>query len=336
MALQTIQEIFHVAFGYMASKALFTGLHLGVFDALSAGPKQLQALVAETGAEERGLMTLLTALSAVGLLERTEEGWINAPASRTHLVSGAPADLGDYFRHQIDQQMYPFMHHLTQILKGQRDTVPFRDYEEWFGNAGEARLYSESQHTASRGLGALAASKVDLADCRKLLDVGGGSGAFSIGLCQIYAQLGVTILDFPNVIEVAREFVAKEGLESRFGFVAGNALETDWPEKRDVVLLSYISGSVSEEGVAELYRGAHGALVPGGIVVIHDFMVDDDRQGPPLTAIWALQHTTFTPDAVSLTPGLVRGLLDASGFAEISVEEFVPGMTRLVHARKRD
>jgi hypothetical protein len=309
--LQNIEQIFHVAFGYMASKALFAGLHLGVFDALAEGPKDLEALVAETEVDERGLLTLLTALTSLGLLEKTDAGWRNAPATELHLVRGAPGDFGDYLRYQIDRQMYPFMHNLPDVLKGRRDTVPFEDYETWFRDSGEAQLYSESQHAASKGLGALAAAQVDLSGCRKLLDVGGGSGAVSIGLCQLHPELSSTILDFPNVVEVGRKFAAQAGLESRIDFVTGNALKTDWP-----------------------YRRAHRALVPGGIVLVHDFMVDDDRRGPPLTAIWALQHLTFTPGAVSLTTGFVTSRLEEAGFGGVSINGFVPGMTRLAQARK--
>ncbi|UCE85975.1 MAG: methyltransferase, partial [Deltaproteobacteria bacterium] len=189
-------------------------------------------------------------------------------------------------------------------------------------------------HAASRTLGALAAARVDLSGRRSLLDVGGGSGAFSIGLCQIHPQLSATILDFPNVVPVGRRFVAQAGLEARIDFAAGDALTTEWPRGKDVVLFSYISGSVSAEGVAELYRRAHAALVPGGIALVHDFMVDDDRKGPPLTAIWALQHLVFTPGAVSLTPGFVTSTLEDAGFAEVSIHGFVPGMTRLALAHK--
>jgi SAM-dependent methyltransferase len=329
--LETLEEIFHVAFGYMASKALFAAVHLGIFDALEGGEKDLETLVGETGAERRGLLTLLTALTSVGLLQKTASGWANGPAAQAHLVGGGFAH---YVQNQIDQQMYPFMHHLTDVLRGNRDTVPFEDYEKWFKDPEEARLYSESQHSASQMLGMMAASMVDLSERRRILDVGGGTGAFSIGLCQIHPELSATILDFPNVIEVAKEFVARAGLESRFDYVEGNALKTDWPGGQDVVLFSYVSGSVSAEGVEELYRRAARALVPGGVVLIHDFMVDDDGTGPPLTALWALQHATFTPDAVALTPVFVAGLLEKAGFDDLEVKNFVPGMTRLVHARK--
>jgi hypothetical protein len=69
-------------------------------------------------------------------------------------------------------------------------------------------------------------------------------------------------------------------------------------------------------------------------VLVHDFLVDDDRSGPPLAALWAFQHAAFTPGGVALTPGFIRGLLQESGFEEISFEPFVPGMTKLVRARR--
>jgi SAM-dependent methyltransferase len=321
----------------MASKALFAGAHLRIFDALADGPRSLKELAAETGADERGLSTLLTALVSTGLLEKldgAQEGFRNAPASQVMLVSGADGSFADYCRDQVDRQMYPFLHNLHDVLRGRRDTVPFQDYASWFADAGEASLYSESQHAASVPAAALLSALVDLSECRKLLDVGGGSGAFAITLCRKNPELSATILDFPNVLEVGRRFAADAGLAERIGFVAGNALEVDWPDGQDAVLFSYVSGSVSAESVAELYRRAHGALRPGGQVLIHDFMVDDDRSGPPLPALWALQHFAFTPGGVALTPGFVSGLLEEAGFEEASVAAFVPGMTRLARARK--
>jgi len=335
--LETPEQVFDIAFGYMASKALFAATHLRIFDELAAGPKSLEELAKATRAEERGLSTLLTALVSVGLLEpvgETGDGFRNAPASQAMLVSGPEGSFADYCRNQIDRQMYPFLHNIADVLRGRRDTVPFEDYEAWFGDAAEASLYSESQHEASLPAAALLAAVTDLSGCRRLLDVGGGSGAFSITLCRRYPELSATVLDFPNVVEVGRRFVTEAGLEERIGFIAGNALEVDWPGGQDVVLFSYVSGSVAAEGVRELYRRAHQALRPGGIVLVHDFMVDDDLSGPRLPALWAFQHAAFTPGGIALTPAFVTECLHESGFEEISVAPFIPGMTRLARGRR--
>jgi SAM-dependent methyltransferase len=341
--LKTPEEIFEVAFAYMKSKALFAGLHLGVFDALADGPKSLSVLHETTGAQKRGLVTLLTALTALGLIERVDEGgessegegrFANAPASQAMLVASAGGDFGDYCRNQVDRQMYPFLHNLDDVLRGRHDTVPFRDYETWFRDPAEATLYSESQHSASLPAAAVLGTLVDLSGARRLVDVGGGSGAFSITLCQQHPELTATIIDFPSVADVGRRYVADAGLEDRIEFVCGSALDVDWPTAQDVVLFSYVSGSVSAEGVHELYRRAHHALEPGGRVLVHDFMVDDDRQGPLLPALWALQHSAFTPGGVSLTPGFVTGALVDAGLEVLDVLPFIPGMTRLALARK--
>lgn len=336
--IESPEEVFRIAFGYMASKALFAGVQLGVFDALDDAPKTLAELVQKTGAQERGLTTLLTALVAVGLLEKStgdEATYSNAPGTRAMLVSRPEGSFADYCRDQVDRQMYPYLHHLSDVLRGRHDTVPFADYETWFGDRNEATLYSRSQHSASLPAAGLLGAMVDLSACRRLLDVGGGSGAFSITLCQQYPELSATIVDFPNVATVGRRFVRQAGLDERVAFVEGNALDVDWPGDQDVVLFSYVSGSVSAEGVAELYARAQRALQPGGRVLIHDFLVDDDRDGPLLPALWALQHCAFTPGGVSLTPAFVTRLLEESGFEDVRVGSFIPGMTRLVQARRR-
>lgn len=336
--LETAEQVFEVAFGYMASKALFAAAHLRIFDELAEGTKSLEELAKATGAEERALSTLLTALVSVGLLEPVGEagrGFRNAPASQVMLVSSPKGSFADYCRNQIDRQMYPFLHNIADVLRGRRDTVPFEDYEAWFGDVAEASLYSESQHEASLPAAAFLASVTDLSGCRHLLDVGGGSGAFSITLCRRYPELSATVLDFPNVVEVGRRFVAEAGLEDRIDFVAGNALEVDWPGGQDAVLFSYVSGSVAAEGVRELYRHAHQALCPGGIVLVHDFMVDDDLRGPRLPALWAFQHAAFTPGGIALTPAFVTECLRENGFEEVSVSPFIPGMTRLARGRRR-
>jgi predicted O-methyltransferase YrrM len=250
------------------------------------------------------------------------------------LVSGPEGGFGEYCRNQLDRQMYPFLHNISDVLQGRRDTVPFEDYEAWFGVAEEASLYSESQHAISLPAAALLDALVDLSSAKRLLDIGGGSGAFSITLCGAHPGLSATVIDFPNVVEVGRRFAEEAGLESRIAFIGANALEVEWPKGQDAVLFSYVSGSVAAEGVAEFYRRAYRSLDPGGIVLVHDFMVDDDRSGPLLPALWALQHAAFTPGGVSLTLGFVSGLLSDAGFVDVSVGPFVPGMTRLGRGRK--
>ena len=101
------------------------------------------------------------------------------------------------------------------------------------------------------------------------------------------------------------------------------------------MLCSYVSGSVPEASLADVYANARAALRAGGVLVVHDFMVDDALDGPAPAALWALQHVTVAPDALGLSPAAVAAKLYAAGFADVgAAAPLVAGMTRVVVAAK--
>lgn len=331
--IESAEDISVLAFGFMASKALFAALHVDVFGALAGAPKTAAELAEATGVPEHRIETLVTALVSVGLLVRDGGRIANSKAGETYLVRDSDQYFGDYLRFQIDRQMYPFMENLDKVLVGELDEVEFASYSEWMADRQHAELFSRSQHSGSLGPGAVLAKRMNLGDGPlSLLDVGGGSGAFSIMFAKRYPALKATVLDFPNVIEVGRHFVAEEGLQDRVAFLAGDGTNANWPTGQDVVLMSYLFSGVPGEAIPKLCADAHRVTRPGGRIAIHDFMVDDAQSGPPLAALWQLQHMVYTPDGVGLTPGHVREVLTEAGYVDLKEYELIPGMTRVVEA----
>lgn len=328
--IDTAEDISRLAFGYMASKALFSALHLDLFQRLTDGPKAAETLAEETGTRLEALRTLMTALSVSGLVTFEDGTYANAPAADIFLVPGQPYYFGDYLRYQIDRQMFPVMQHLNEVLDGEYDRAFFSDYEGLMADEEEARLFSDSQHAGSVGPARTLNRKVDLTAAESLLDIGGGSGAFAITLCQENPGLSATVLDFPNVAPVAQRFIDEAALSDRVAFQGGNALTEPWPEGQDAVLMSYLLSGVGGEHLDDLLSGALRVLKPGGVLMIHDFIIDDDRHGPYLTALWQLQHLVFTPGAKSLAPGDIRPGMEAAGFTNIKVDALIPGMTKLI------
>ena len=161
-----------------------------------------------------------------------------------------------------------------------------QDYQDWFSDPKEAEVYTDSQHSGSIGPARTLLNIADLSQAKTMLDVGGGSGAWSITLANANPQLNSAVLDFPNVCTVGRHKVAEAGLESQVSFIEGNCLTTEWPEGQDIILMSYLSSSVSGDDLPELYQRAYDCLNPGGQLIVHDFMCEDDRKGPPLAALW--------------------------------------------------
>ena len=337
--IESAEDISVLAFGFMASKALFAALHVDVFGALSDGPKTSAELAAATKVPARRVETLVTALISVGLLVRDGDRIANAPASENYLVRDNPNYFGDYLRFQIDRQMYPFMENLDKVLIGEMAEVEFGSYADWMADRKQAELFSRSQHSGSLGPGAVLAKRLMndgalASDAATMLDVGGGSGAFSIMFCKRFEALHATVLDFPNVIDVGKAFVAEEGMSDRIDFVAGDGTNANWPTDQDFVLMSYLFSGVPGEAIPKLCADAYRVLKPGGLVAVHDFMVGDDRVGPPLAALWQLQHMVYTPDGVGMTPGFVRQALADAGFTVQLDDDLIPGMTRVITGRK--
>jgi 2-hydroxy-4-(methylsulfanyl)butanoate S-methyltransferase len=326
-----VREISSIAYGFMASKVLFASLNVGLFDHLAEGPRSLEELRSATGIAENRLVTLLTACTSLGLIALERDRYVNAPASAQYLVSASPSYFGDYFRFQIDRQVYPLMSRLDEALRG---NAPSSLYDA-MQDPEEAAFFTRAQHAGSLGPASVLARQVDLSGARTLLDVAGGSGAFSLTLCRRFPGLRATILDFPHVLDTAKRYIEAAGMSDRIELLAGNALEVAWPSGQDVVLQSYLLSAVSGEAIPELFARARQALRPGGRLLVHDFFVDDDRTGPRGAALWFTSFL-FNPEAVSLTPRAIRNALERAGLEGIEVVEVVPGLTRMAMAKKPD
>jgi 2-hydroxy-4-(methylsulfanyl)butanoate S-methyltransferase len=326
--LTDVRDISRIAYGFIASKALFAALELDLFSRLLE-PKSIDALARESGVPARRVQTLLATLTALGLIVRDGDRFHNSPASERYLTRGSPASFGEYYRLQVNRQLYPALEHLDAGLAGDASNLSV-DQEGLLSDPAEAEIFSVAQHAASLGPAIRLATTIDLQGSRTLLDVAGGSGAFSITLCRHYPELAATIVDFPNVIEVARRFVADAGLSERIDLTGGNALDTDWPGNQDVVLMSYLLSAVKEDDVPTLLASAYRSLRPGGLLIVHDFMLDDDEQGPALAAQWFLLGLALQPDAGSFSAATLSVLLAEQGFTGVSSQTLIPQITKIV------
>ncbi len=329
--LADVSEIARIAYGFMASKTLFAALNLGVFDYLQDAAQTLAKLSEETGRPANLLEALLAACTTLGLIEFDGTTYSNAPATQRYLVRSARAYFGDYYRFQIDRQFYPNLIELDRALAGDDVAGP---YTGGFSNSVRAKDFTRGQHSGSLGPAHVLARQVDLRRFEYLLDIGGGSGAFSIMLCKRFKHLSATIVDFPNVLKVARRFVSEANLAKRINFVSATDEIADLPTRFDVVLMSYLCSAVGNAGTKNMISRAFDAMRPGGRLLIHDFMVGDHGQGPRLAALWSLAMVMGNPDAHVLRPGQLRASLEEEGFTGVKVRPLVPDTTSLIEATR--
>jgi hypothetical protein len=329
--IDDVRDISAITYGFMASKALFAALDFDLFTRIEQGVASSAALATETGIAENLMVTLLTALKSVGLIAEREGRFSNAPATSRFLVAGAPGDFRDYVRRVNGAFGYESFRHLSAALRGER-IFPYEGlvYSSGIGGA----QFSSAQHSGSLGPARLMSKRVDLSDRKQLLDVGGGSGAYTLAFCAANPRLKATILDFPQTIETAKTYARQSGLGDRIAHLAGNAIITDWPKGHDVVLMSYVWSAVGGDDIAVLARRAFDVLPPGGLVLVHDFMVENSREQPPFAAWYLLGSVFDNPNAVCLTPAYVQDALRQAGFKIEGTEVMLAGITMLTKALK--
>ncbi len=333
-ALTDVRQISHIAYGFLLSKALFGALNIELFDHLAKGSRTIEELVESTDVAENRLATLLAALVSVGLVTRDGIGYSNSPAAQRYLVTDAPAYFGDYYRFQIDRQIYPYMTSLDAGLAGDEASLAHQSMSGWLSSKESAEDFSRGQHAGSSGPALLMAKSIDLAGASRLLDVAGGTGTYSIAFCQKYPNLAATIIDFPSVVEVAKQFVSDAGMVDRIRLVGGDALKTDWPPEQDVVLMSYLLSAVGGADIPKLFEQAWAALRPGGRLIVHDFMLHDDRTGPVAAAAFFLAYIPLRTDPVSFTAAELKPQIEALGFVNVQDEIMIPEITKAIVAEK--
>jgi SAM-dependent methyltransferase len=278
--------------------------------------------------------TLIAALVSTGVLVREADGLSNAQATETYLVPDAPAYFGDYYRFQIGGQIYGMMEHLDAGLIGDEEGLAHHRMSGWLADPKQAENFSRAQHAGSLGPAIMLAKKLNLGWAESLLDVAGGTGAYSIAFCRRNPRLKATVLDFPSVVDVAVRYVDEAGMKERITLISGDAREVEWPDWQDVVLISYLLSAVDGVEIAPLLAHAHAALKPGGLLILHDFMLDETRSGPSSAALFFLQYLAHQPDAISFTAGELASLVEKAGFIGIDHAVMIPEITMMVTARK--
>lgn len=326
------QELSRIAYGFMASKALFTALGIDLFTRLADGPRTTEELCTATGVPGNRLRTLLQALAGVGLVVPDGDAYANAPAAARHLVRGTPGDIGDYFRLQVAQQVYPALLHLDDGLAG--TGTAFDTWSGLLADPAQARLFTDAQHTGSLGAARILAGRLALDGAATLLDVGGGSGAFTFACCAGNPGLRATILDLPAVVDVTQEYRARSGLADRITVLAADAVRDPWPPDQDVVLMSYLISALGDGEIDVVLAKARRCLRPGGRLVVHDFMLHDAGPGPGPAALWFLQYVAFRPDAVSFSGAELAQRLREHGFEPGQAEVLIPEITKVIESRK--
>jgi len=299
------------------SAALAAAVRIGFFDLLDGGPLDADAIGARLGTQARPTRALLAALLAMGLVARDGSGRFSlAPDASDYLVRGKPAWLGGLIDLEVESFLSPAI--LLEALRAGKPTVyggadPWAEHE---ADPEKARRFTAAMHSISERPAAGLAEAVDFSEARRVLDVGGGSGALSLAIAAAWPRVECVIWDLPVVCPIAREYASAAGLADRVTAAPGDMFAEPFPTGFDVILLSQILHDWPPEKDRELVAKAHAALPAGGRLLLHEKLVDDDGSGPLANALVNLDMLVWT-EGQQLSEAELRGMLAAAGFGRV-------------------
>jgi SAM-dependent methyltransferase len=307
-------------------------LELRLFTHLAGHEPSLAHLAGTLGLAERATGRLLSACAALGLVQATAAGFRNTPASDKYLVEGRPTFIGSYLQ-LFDRLGY---HRWEQMGTALRRNAPVEALEHPYHYLAEdaeaARTFHAAQHAGSLSLGRALARRIDFRPFHCVLDLGGGSGAYTIELLRHYPHFQAVIFDFPEVCQVAQEALRQTKLLDRARTVAGDYETDPLPSGPDVVLWSGNLHASSPPRCAQVLRKIRGLLPAGGAVLIHDYLLDATRSGPLIPALLALHFTLVPADGQVYNSTELQALLTEAGFVNIRMQPFLAGHSSLVTA----
>ncbi len=304
-----MSEILDWTYAYRKLMVVDTACELDLFTRLYERPRTADELAGVTDAHPRPLEALLDVCVSLGLLSRDGDRYINRPVAAIHLVRGKSLYLGDLFR--------LFAAEAPQWLSLKELVVTGRsDPKHGPVDIGPRRFTMAMHALALLGEAAALAEAVDLSGRRDLIDIGCGSGAYSVEFCRRNLDLRATLLDRPQVLEVAEKIVAANGMAERIETQPGDMLGDSYGENRDAVLMSDVIylGSKSSK---RMLRSAHRALVSGGLLVIRGYFSDPGGNQNPFGALFDLARLFWGDERETMPlPSLLKWVAEA-GFSGI-------------------
>jgi SAM-dependent methyltransferase len=289
--------IFEVFRGNLGTELLTAAVaHFRVFDRLAQGPMTCDELRRVLGLAERPAVVLTTALKAFGLIFEDADGRIDATElARDHLTPGAFFDVGGYIGLAAES---PGVLEMVERLRTNRPAGAEADeagaafiYKEGIESAMEREASARSLTLAlagrARNVAPVLAERCPLDDARLLLDVGGGTGIYSIAWLLRHPELRAIVWDRPEVLKVAAEMAEAHGVADRLELRPGDMFKDPVPDGADVVLLSNILHDWDIADCWALLSRCASALRPGGRLLIHEVFLDDDLAGPLPVALYS-------------------------------------------------
>jgi len=318
-------RILQLGLAFWGSKTLLSALELGLFTELAKGPRTGAALRGTLGLHERSAADFLDALVALGMLDRKGEKYLNTPETALFLDRNKPSYVGGILE-MANARLYGFWGSLTE---GLRTGVPQNEaktggnlFETIYGTPESLKGFLKAMTGLSAGTGRAMAAKFPWKKYKSFVDVGGAQGGVAVQVALAHKHLTGGNYDLAVVGPIFEEYVRSFKLESRLKFHGGDFFKDPIPGA-DVVIMGHILHDWNLEEKRALVKKAYKALPKGGVYIVHEAIIDDERRKNAFGLLMSLNMLIETRGGFDYTGADCRKWMKQAGFKSTSVVPLV-------------
>lgn len=306
-------EVLRKAEGALEAAVLFALAELGVFVALGSDERSVGEIAAATGCDSARLERMLNGGVIVGVLERTDAGRYRAGPAYAATLSApeAPQFLGDWLA---------FLGRLTdRMLSLAEAAKPGGLRAHWPDDERDGAVMAKAMESYARARGLEITERLDLSGDSRLVDLGCGSGAYSIALAERFPNVFLTLVDLPEVAPtLATLLESRPAVAGRSEIVAADVLEFEPDKPYDVVLLSNMLHMFGPERAPLVVEHARRVLRPGGRLIIQAQFLEESRMTPRWSVLLDVILMATTPEGANHSVDETRGWMERAGFEGIT------------------
>lgn len=309
---------------FQKSRILLSSFELNIFTNIDESGTTSDQIADRLHLDKHACERLLNALVSLEFLTKQNHLFFNTADSFSFLSKKSPDYLGGLMH---TNHLWDTWHNLTKVVKSGKSADPAE-----INDRGEGWLFPfiNAMHDRAIKLAPVQLANIDLSGIKTILDVGGGSGAYSMEFISKKPELEATVFDLPNVVPITKKFIEKEGYSDKIKTFTGDYTKDDLPKGYDLVFLSAIIHSNSLEINQDLIKKCYSALNTKGKIIIMDWIMSNDRTQPTSGAIFAINMLVGTEAGDCFTEQEVAEMLTTAGFEDISKTELESGLSQMI------
>lgn len=312
----------HLGTAFWGSKTLLSAIELEVFTVLAKEPMDAPTLRKQLGLHERSALDFFDALVALGMLDRHDGLYANTPETDFFLDKAKPSYIGGFLA-MMNDRLYGFWGSLTEGLKTGLPQNEAKDgkniFDVLYSDPAKLANFMQAMTGVSMGTSKAIAQKFPWKDYQTLIDIGSAQGGLIAEVGKAHPHLTGGGFDLPVTGPIFEEYVASFGLSDRFKFIPGDFFTDDLPPA-DVLSMGHILHDWDLEQKKTLLKKAYDALPDGGVLLIFEGIIDDERRKNAFGLLLSLTMLIETPGGFDYTGADCCGWMKEAGFRETRVE----------------